>query len=279
MTMPPEGAQSSEIQRIIEQLRGFRPRQSVRILTGDDDQPVFLKVWALTRLLTWAVLDQRPGKRRRKPTAEKSATDRRLAFRTRNAKQIGHLVLAFLLDRRFQGGSVKPDDETLHLMLWIFMKSGGFGGFVQGRGARGFLSAAKRANRELGYVYRIVVFLCRYKKHIGNGPKFDIDTAKRFVELNDHEHGSTYGLSKISKIWEKYKQAAPYIFAFYGYFSSALERAKSPHEAVDFLEKLASNKTRLARIMGRAAYVADVLHERARNVRLRDFKQITRVEP
>jgi hypothetical protein len=35
-----------------------------------------------------------------------------------------------------------------------------------------------------------------------------------------------------------------------------------------------SNHERLAKIVGRAAYAADILDERARGIRLRDFKQI-----
>jgi hypothetical protein len=275
--MSPEAAQSSETERIVKVLKRFRPRDSVLML-ADGDGTAFLKTWSLARLLAWAVLEQRPGKRRLKPDRSREANPRQ-TIRTKTAKQVGHLTLAYLLDRWIEKNGVQRNDETVRLMLSLFMSSGGFGLFVQGRGARGLLSSAKGANRKLGYVYRIVLFLCRYKQHIGADAKFNIDTAKRFVELNAHEGNSTYGLSKISKIWEKYKQAAPYIFAFYRYFSRTLERTKLPNEVVDFLEGFSSDQLRLARILGRAAYATDILGQRARGVRLRDFKQIARMEP
>jgi hypothetical protein len=267
--------------KALRQLKRFRPREALTIINSSagGDEMAFARTWALARLLAWAVLDQRPGKRLPKTPgsgAEKSPTR---PLRARNARLVGHLTLARLLDQRLQREGAKKDDETLRVMLALFRLCGGFGVFVQSRGAKGLLSNAKRVNRELGYVYRIVLFLCRYKKHIGGDGKFDIDTAKRFVAKNMHEGDKTYGLSAISKEWEKYKQAAPYIFAFYGYFSSALERTKSPNEVVNFLEKLSSNQQRLARIIGHAAYAAEILDARARRVRLRDFTQIARVEP
>jgi hypothetical protein len=137
----------------------------------------FFKVWALARLLAWAVLDQRAGKRRPKPSA--GEVEPRRTIRTKIAKQVGHLTIASLLDRWIQREGVKREDETLKLMLLLFMESGGFGLFVQGRGATGLLSKAKHENRVLGYVYRIVLFLCRCKKHIGDPARFDIETAKR----------------------------------------------------------------------------------------------------
>jgi hypothetical protein len=275
--MSHEAAQSSETEQIAKVLKRFRPRDSVLIL-ADGDGAAFLKTWSLARLLAWAVLEQRPRKRRSKSDRSREANPRQ-TIHTKTAKQVGHLTLAYLLDRWIEKNGVQRNDETVRLMLSLFMSSGGFGLFVQGRGARGLLSSAKGANRNLGYVYRIVLFLCRYKKHIGGDGKFDIDTAKRFVAKNMHEGDKTYGSSAISKAWEKYKQAAPYVFAFYGYFSSALERTKSPNEVVVFLEKLSSNQPRLARIIGHAAYAAEILDARARGVRLRDFKQIARVEP
>jgi hypothetical protein len=62
-------------------------------------------------------------------------------------------------------------------------------------------------------VYRITAFLCRYKKHFGEDDKFNIETAKIFVELDKREGDKTVTNSSISKIWEGYRLAAPYIFA------------------------------------------------------------------
>jgi hypothetical protein len=128
--------------------------------------------------------------------------------------------------------------------------------------------------------------MCRYKKHSGaaeNDSNFTIERAKSFVELWTHEdnetYTKTYRISKIAKIWEGYKNAAPYIFAVYRFFSFRLKRAKSIDEIVDWLEKFASRPERLTQVLGRAAYALDVLTGKARNVRQSDFRNIERVAP
>ena len=106
-------------------------------------------------------------------------------------------------------------------MLPLFLGCGGFASCFKGWGAKSLLYDVKDANRELGYVYRIVDFMCRYSQRSEvpeNDPKFTIESAKSFVALWAHEGQETYGPSKISKIWERYRNAAPYIFAVYRFF-------------------------------------------------------------
>ena len=112
-----------------------------------------------------------------------------------------------------------------------------------------------------------------------NDPNFTIESAKSFVAMWAHEDKATYGESKIGKIWDQYKNAAPYIFAVYRFFSFRLNRTKSIDEIVDWLEKFASNQQRLSRFIGRAAYASDILAGKARNVRHSDFRNIERLAP
>jgi hypothetical protein len=252
-------------------LTKFRPLWAVAILANDpeEEKRAFLQPWALAQLLAWAILDQRPGKRGKKPK-----------IRTVNAKQAGQIALAYLLDRyvnRTETGA-PIDDQTLRSMLALFLRFGGFAASFQGRGAKGLVSSARKANRELGYVYRIVDYMCRYKRYGDGEVKFNIESAKTFVQKWEHEE-KIYSASKISKIWEKYKNAAPYIFALYPFFWRGLQRAITPDEVMDWLEKCTSDQERLTRLVGRAAYAADILAEQARNVRQRDFEDIERIAP
>jgi hypothetical protein len=90
----------------------------------------------------------------------------------------------------------------------------------------------------------------------------------------------SYGTSKIEKIWLKYKNSAPHIFAFYPFLARALQQdTRSPQHVLSFIEKLASNEERLKRVLGRAAYAAGVLKLRVHDFRLEDFKNIEPVEP
>jgi hypothetical protein len=86
-------------------------------------------------------------------------------------------------------------------------------------------------------------------------------------------------MSKISKIWERYKNAAPYIFASYRFFSFHLRGKIAPDKVIDWLEKFSSDQERLTCLVGRAAYAADILAGKARNVRQGDFKGIDRIAP
>ena len=167
-------------------------------------------------------------------------------------------------------------------MIRLFMGCGGFASCFKGWGAEGLLYDVKDANRQLGYVYRIVDFMCRYKKHsraAKSDPNFTIESAKSFVAKWAHEGDATYKVSKIGRIWERYRNAAPYLFAVYRLFSFRLKNTESVDDIIDWIEKFASDQERLTRFLARAAYTSDVLAGTDRNVRRSDFKNVERVAP
>jgi hypothetical protein len=261
-------------------LMKFRPRSAARALANrtHDEKLTFLQTWSLARLLAWAIVDQRPGKR---PPNKQSHDSTKRKIRTAAAKQAGHIALGYLLDRRLlhrQAGS-DVDSKTVGPMLNLFRECGGFAASSKGWGTKGLLYDIREANRELGYIYRIVDYMCRYDRYVDVKIKFDIESAKSFVELCAHEGKTTYGMSMISKIWEKYKNAAPYIFASYRFFSFRLRGKIAPDKVIDWLEKFTSDQERLTCLVGRAAHAADILAGKARNVRRGDFKGIDRVAP
>jgi hypothetical protein len=247
----------------------FRPRSAVKILNDGEVTEVtgFLKTWTLARLLAWMILDQPPRKTKR--------GTRRL--RRANANHAGLVVLALLLHLRYHANS--KTDETLKQMFLLWLKCDGFSACFQRWGGKALLSRAQKANRELQCVFRIVDYMCRYACWRGehkNDPNFTIQSAKYFVEKFYQEEGM--GESKISKIWEKYKQAAPYIFAA-DMFVVHLVNISTIQELIDALQKIARDQACLTRFIGEAAYAADVLSRKARNIRRRDFRNITRVTP
>ena len=265
------------------ELEKFRPGRAVRILADqpENNETAFLHTWALAQLLAWAILDQRPGKRPPKEGRDGSDQPKKRKIRTANAKQAGQITLAYLLNRHLSRGQTGSEEynEKLRLMLALFMECGGFASCFKGWGAKHLLYDVKDANRELGYVYRIVDFMCRYSERsevTKNDPHFTIESAKSFIEQYAQEG---YGPSKISKILEQHKNAAPYIFAAYRFFSFRLKKAKSIDDIVVWLEKFASDQKRLTRFLARAAFASDVLTGKARNVRQSDFENIERVAP
>jgi hypothetical protein len=59
----------------------------------------------------------------------------------------------------------------------------------------------------------------------------------------------------------------------------ALSRMKTVEEVVEGLKRVTSNQQRLTRVIGVAAYAADILGLQARNIPVSDFNNITRVAP
>ena len=250
----------------------FKLSDAVGILI-DRQRSALFKTWALARLLAWMCLDQRPGTRKRNPkTGHKICSTRQ----RRDAKAAGHLALAVLLDRRLKLGAFDNNDDTLAGMLALFVHSGGFGLFLETpRGGRRWLSKMKASTTQLMYVHKIVDYLCRCQKVGITQSKCNIECAKKFIQKIDEELTAR----TLGKYWEKSKQAAPYVFAFYPFLASALDRATSIHQFVDALEQLAKNDTQLEQLLGEAAHAADILAPVAHKVRVQDFKDVTRAPP
>jgi hypothetical protein len=188
------------------------------------------------------------------------------------------LCVGVALHRQLQSQH-KLSEKTLSEMRKLFEARGGFRVFLLAHGAHDLYERARQSQRELRYVYWIVDYLCRCKKYVSDGDKLDIETAKQFVAQCAPERENTFGLSKIEKIWLTYKDAAPYIFAFYGILSRGLKQKASPDEVMEFIAKLASDGPRLKKLIGRAAYAADILNGLAFDVRINDFKNSERAVP
>ena len=253
-------------------LKKFKPRDAVRILV-DRELPVFVKTWALARLMAWMCLDQRRGTRKCNPNTGRPIRSNR---RRRDAKLAGHLALASLLDRRFEDGGLDKSDKTFPELFRLFLASGGFRLFLESpRGARGWLSRMRRSTNQLIYVHRIVDYLCRHQKFNMTQSKFNIECAKKFI----WKMGETPEPRTLGKYWETNKQAAPYIFAFYPFLASAVAQSSSIDQFVNSLEQLAKDQECLNQLLGHATYSADTLARQARNVRQGDFKKVKPVEP
>jgi hypothetical protein len=268
----------------------FGPNKAVGTLvlpvtTGNTAATVLvpLKILALTELLAWAILDQ-PENRTRLPDRKKKAPTR--PTRTVNARRAGFLALARELDRAVAGR--REELPAAKMLMTKIMLSGGFLDVTDGRSGRSIKNAAKKSLRALDCVYEITSFMCRYHKQFGReGPKFSLTHAKHFAVANyrrkaahrDSEPHDLWQFSKVSQVWERYKDAAPYIFATPRYLRRSLERATSTRQLLDALAKVASSPMAVRTFIGKAAYAADVLAKRAHQVRVSDFDGVSRIEP
>ena len=263
-----------------KRLAKFWPNKAVRYLVflSTPKHLMFKKTWVLAQLLSWAILDQRPHQRASNSKKKSNSAIPKGMITVRCATEVGNFALAWLLHRQLQSQR-KMDEKTLSEMVKLFEARGGFRVFLLAHGAHDLYERARQSQRELRYVYWIVDYLCRCKKYVSDGDKLDIETAKQFVAQCAPERENTFGLSKIEKIWLTYKDAAPYIFAFYGILSRGLKQKASPDEVMEFIAKLASDGPRLKQLIGRAAYAADILNGLARDVRINDFKNSERAAP
>ena len=166
------------------------------------------------------------------------------------------------------------DDESLRLVLELFLAGGGFGGFLQApRSAKGLLSCLKKEVNQLRYVYKITEFVARYHAHGADPKKFTIGSAKHFVMSRQVE----LKFSAISNRWEIHRQGAPYVYAFFQWFSKMIETQSSIDDFVDCIEELCRDEELLTRAMGEAATIADLLQDiGVRNVRAKAFKKMQR---
>lgn len=264
-----------------KRLAKFWPDKAARYLVlSTPKHLMFKKTWVLAQLLAWAILDQRPHQRASNSKEKSGSAIPKGMITVRCATEVGNFALAWLLHRQLQSQR-KMDKKTLSEMVKLFEARGGFRVFLLMHGAHDLYERARKAERKLRFVYWIVDYLCRGKKYVFDDDKLNIETAKQFIFKNQRaaKGKRAYGLSQIEKIWLTYKDAAPYIFAFYGILSRGLKQKVSPDEVMEFIAKLASDGPRLKKLIGRAAYAAYILNGLAFDVRINDFKNGKRAEP
>jgi hypothetical protein len=197
-------------------------------------------------------------------------------MRIRSSGQAGDYVLA-MLRKRYSAGI--QSRKTKDAMNRIYRDRGEEKAYMIAPQAISLYDRVVEWKRQFGYVYRIVDYLCRYRKFLPDGDKFNVGTALQFVFQVAHEEDRTYELRNIQEIWWQTRDAAPYIYAFYRYVVKG--RRKVPFETIlDFLMTMASNEQRRRIIIGRAAYAADILSQAGvHGVSVKDFKNIARVVP
>jgi hypothetical protein len=250
--------------------RNFRPSTVVGVRDSPElDSNNWLKTVMLAQLLAWMILDQ-PRK--------KSKRTGKVIIRKTNANQIGLVVVGAMIDLRFRNAKFAStlDDKSFVKLVRLFWMCKGYAA-LQNRGGRAILSRMKRerTDRELQCVLRIIDYMCRFAdQHSERDSNFTIESAKKFVEKFYDE--DQMGPSKISKIWEKYKYASPYIFGA----SDLLDQLKTISTIDDFVIALRQlTDSNMKFIISRAAYAADILGHKARNIPKSHFKDVERAVP
>lgn len=259
---------SMSLRKKIEARLRFSPRRAVNLLREKPHREMdFLNIWQMCRLIAWATLDQRSGKRVSRSTYNGGPSQKK-TIKTRNAKIAGHMLLAYLADR-----VDRRNEDHVKEIAAIFQMTGGFSQFLRGRSFRDIISDFRSREVEREYIYRIVSYLVRYQKHMPADSNYTLASAWTFVSLSVHRNLPNYGESKIEKIWAEYKVAAPYIFAFHPVIRFSSGKA-SPEAVFARLTGIVSKQERIDRLLGRAAYAANVLQGVARDVRTKDFRGI-----
>jgi hypothetical protein len=250
----------------------FRPKTAIEILRQNGLEPMLepaAKTIALSELIAWACLDQE-GRMKEKPEPPKKHFVRsKAAMRTRQ------LTTAMLLDHQMK---IKANNEVTQFLFSIITQAGGLRVLIEGRSIKGLLNDFRRMDVTLRYVVEIIRYLVRWQRHHGGAKHATIEDAKAFVRLSQRELGlGKYKASKISKIWEDFKPAAPYLFALFEERSFVPTRAKNPDSVLDWLAAFVSRERRIMRFLGCAASAIDVVSRTSRGQRTSDFGEIERV--
>lgn len=132
------------------------------------------------------------------------------------------------------------------------------------------------------FVFHVMDFLIRASLS-GREDVCKVKIARFFAEKIE-PMGEQLSASKIEKAWNRYRAAAPYIYAFYPRLycqQGDFAKAKKISEQ-DWISRIAQldTKSTLEECLGHAAFAADVLAKTGtRDVRTRDFQAVPRQEP
>ena len=276
----------AEIRRLIQ----FGPSKSVRLaLLEPNTELPLITGWALARLVAWVLFDQQESKRTSKDKRKGKAANR--AFKPLYAYKAGQLYLLYHADCYFRKYEKKAQFRKISIeeaasAINMYFETGQIRKNFGHRGKT--LSALhndKYRRRDLMFVYQIVDFLVRAKL----AGREDICKVKiaLFFARKIKPMGVKLGKTSVEKVWNKYRTVAPYIYALYPtlYFNDGQElpltemKKITEEDWISCIAKLAEKST-LEECLGHAAFAIDVVAETgARDVRIKDFEQVPRVEP
>ncbi len=284
---------SSEIPPEFEEIRArvkFGPASAIRVaLLKESAEFPFLAGWALARLLAWALFDQHESQRVPEEEREDRAACR--PFRPRYAYKAGQLYLWYYLDYFYRTYETSPyfrrmtTDEAVVALAWYFETAHVKKEITHRGKTLSSLHNDKSTRRDLLFVYHVMDFLVRATLS-GREDLCKVERARHFAEKSEpmDEHLSASG---VEKAWNRYRDAAPYIYAFYPklYFvdsqaGSFAETKKISEE--DWISRIAllAERSTLEECLGHAAFAADVLVKTTtRVVRDNDFETVARKEP
>lgn len=236
----------------------FGTKKAIRVLLQSTDPDELY--WELSRLLAWAFLDQKTGTRPRD---------------AKNARHVGHIILSQRVHENcpdIEKGSI---NENVRQLLSAYKSFGGIKQGINTPTPRMLLQRFKKVEVETQFVFQVVDYLCRVEADGSlDKQKFTINFAKHFVEkMQKPAPGQKpYGLSKISKIWEKYAPSAQMIYATY-VVMPMLGEIKSAKQMRLCLSNMSRDPSKVRSLIGYAAYAAAILAKTgARKVFTKSFK-------
>jgi hypothetical protein len=251
----------------------FRPKTAVAILADESSEKADLavKAIALAELIAWSFLDQES----RKKGKPKSPKKKRYIV-TRTAVRTRSVTAAMLLDRQIKQGVAADVGGPLVALILV---TGGFAALANGRSTKATLRKIRKTDVQARYVSEIVRYLVRCQAEPGGTKHATIDNAKEFVGKLGSELGLVpYKIRTITKFWETFAPAAPYIFALYQEPRFSPSSAKDPSFVLNWLTAFVSSTDRVRRLLGRAASALDLLQSSSRLQRPSDFTNIPRQE-
>jgi hypothetical protein len=282
---------AGKLMQVIGPLVKFHPANTVRAaLLKEGAEFPLIAGWALSRLVAWALFDQCESKRIPKPKRKTRAAKR--PFKPTYAYKAGQLYLLYHVDHFFReddGTALfrKITTEEVALAMTMYF---GTGQIRKNFGHRGRtlsnLHNDKKRRRDLMFVYHVMDFLVRASLSGREDDVCKVKIARYFAEKIE-PMGEQLSASKVEKVWNQYRAAAPYIYAFYPRLyradgqQGACAKAKkiTEEEWIGRIAQLATKST-LEDCLGHAAFAADVLAKTdTHDVRTQDFKEVSRKAP
>lgn len=255
----------------------FRPRRLVTRIEEDEDDTIdFVRVWDVTRLIFWALLDAAGSEEieteegnRRTPNLEKD-----------HANYAGQIALLWFLDpssrRDLRSKFNEPGLDPIIAAYHLFTRNGGMPAVIDSSHRDLVQAMADEGNGEkLFLTFWITEFMVR--AHSIDPDKCRLVRAKYFAKRKfEMKFSQAISDSSVEKTWSMYKRSAPYIFSLFRYYTRVIRKIQTQYGFMELMSRF-SNKRRMARILGRAALAADILKSRnVKQVQRADFKVVER---
>jgi len=244
-------------------------KKEIGKLAGTDEARERFRI--LSRIIVWALLDQGPGKRRRKGN------------RTRNARQIGRIIhlrrMRSLIKRIARSGyRITSQDRAQCKSL---TNVGGIDSLLKDDSLKTMVRKVRKRQTDYESVYGMVTYLIRVDSMGTDFRKAaTISLAKASLIYLKPKGPNAVGFKTAENTWGQYAPGSAIIFAIFEFFPKISLSTLDPKTAAISVAEIASTKENTEKFLGYAAFAASSLRKLSKTKAFKNsFKNVVPLAP